>query len=192
MDFAPRHDQLGGADDVGKFIRAFLVMNADPSSARGGASGFTLAEVLIAAGLFVFVVTAIVTLSLGYEGAGRRTALQMLADHRATIAINRMVYGMGTVRGLRTARSSTVNLQSGSGGWQLSFVDTIGQTNRIEFDGARQRLLMHPGSLLIGTNITAATVVVSSTGAALRVRARVAEGRFISESDLESSVRWRN
>lgn len=168
-------------------------MNAEPSSARRGhSSGFTLAEVLIAAGLFVLVVTAIMTLSLGYEGTGRQTALLMLADHRATVAMNRMVYGIGSVRGLRTARSSSVNLQSGATGWQLSFVDTIGQTNRIEFDSVRQRLLMHPGGLLIGTNITAATVAVSPTGALLRVRARVAEGRFAGESSLESNVRWRN
>lgn len=168
-------------------------MNGSRANRRDRVSdGFTLAEVLIAASLVVFVVTAIMALSLGYEGTGRRTALQMLADHRATVALNRMVYGTGSLRGLRTARSSSVNLQNDVSGWQLSFVDSLGHTNRIEFDSLRQRMLMQPGNLLIGTNITAASATVSSSGAVLRVRARVVEGRFVGESDLATNVRWRN
>lgn len=161
-------------------------------SSRKSRSGFTLPEALIAGTLLVIVIGSALMLYLAYGRVWRSAAVRMEADRQATLAMNRMVYGIGTARGLRTARAESVTLEPLAGGWRLSFADYLNQTNRIEFDSAQRRLLLQPGNRLIGANITQASANISLTGAVLSVRATIREGLFNADSTAGSAVRWRN
>ena len=142
--------------------------------------------------LLTLVISGALVLYLAYGRVWRSAAVRMEADRQATLAMNRMVYGVGAGRGLRTARAGSASLQPLTDGWRLSFTDSLNQTNRIEFDGGHRRLMSQPGNRLVGANITHATVTISVTGAVLTVRTAIREGRFNAESTVSSAVRWRN
>ena len=72
-------------------------------------NGFTLVEVMMALGLFLLIVAGTISVYLMCHEVWRSTSLKMDTTQYASIALARMVYGLGTNNGLRTAASIDVN-----------------------------------------------------------------------------------
>lgn len=153
--------------------------------------GFTLTESLLAIAFTAAMATSGLTLYLMYQRVWQSVKLQIEADRRATLALNRMLYGVGNRKGLRSARGSSVTLENASGGWNLSYVGFANQTNRIEFRSAPATLTLQPGNILLGTNIVQASAAVTYLEAELMVRSGIAEGRFTATNEVRTLVRWR-
>ena len=85
-----------------------------PLSAIGGKnstflSAFTLLEVLIALALFGLVMAGTIEVYIMCNKVWHATSLSMDTSRMASLAIQRMVYGLGTNCGLRSAASISVN-----------------------------------------------------------------------------------
>lgn len=154
-------------------------------------AGFTLTESLLAAFFTAMLATGGLTLYLMYERLWRSVNLQIETERRATLAMSRMLYGVGARRGLRAARGSSVALENVAGGWNLSYIGFANQTNRIEFRSTNTTLKLQPGNILLGTNVVQATVTQTLSRAELMVRVGMTEGRFQATNEVRTLVRWR-
>lgn len=154
-------------------------------------AGFTLTESLLAAVFTALLATAGLTLYLMYQSLWRSVNLQIETERRATLAMSRMLYGVGTRKGLRSARGSSVALENVAGGWNLTYVGFANQTNRVEFRGTNTTLTLQPGNILLGTNVVQATVTQTLSRAELMVRVGITEGRFRATNEVRTLVRWR-
>lgn len=116
----------------------------------------------------------------------------MEADRQATLAVSRMVNGTGGRKGLRSAVGSSVELQTISDGWNLSYVGYGSQTNRVEYRSGARTLTLQPGGVRLGTNVVQATVSQMVGRADISVRVGLNEGRFSATNEVRTRVRWRN
>lgn len=66
-------------------------------------NGFTLVELLIAVGLFGLIMAGVISVYLICQRMWLATTMKMQTTMTATMALNRMVYGIGTNHGLRAA-----------------------------------------------------------------------------------------
>ncbi len=76
---------------------------------EGRPGGFTLVEVMIALSLFGLVVAGTLGVFILCQRMWRATALQMETARLAGLAVDRMVYGLGSNNGLRGAASVEVD-----------------------------------------------------------------------------------
>lgn len=154
-------------------------------------AGFTLTESLVAAAFTALLVTSGLTLHLMYQRLWQSVNLQIETERRATLAMSRMLYGIGTRKGLRSARGSSVALENVTEGWNLSYVGFANQTNRIEFRRTPKTLMLQPGNVLLGTNVVQATVTQTLSQVELMVRVGITEGRFQATNEVRTLLRWR-
>ncbi len=75
--------------------------------------GFTLVELMVAVGLFSLVVAGSVGVYIMCQKIWRATTLNMDTSRMASLAIQRMVYGVGTNSGLRSAASVALDTNVG-------------------------------------------------------------------------------
>ena len=71
--------------------------------------GFTLIEVMMAVGLFLLIVAGTLSVYIMCMQTWHSTSLKMETTHSVSLAIARMVYGLGTNNGLRTAAKVVVD-----------------------------------------------------------------------------------
>ncbi len=154
--------------------------------------GFTLTEILVTMLIMGIVAAAVFPLFIVCHRFWRSVNLRVEVDRRATLALNRMVYGVGASHGLRTARQGTVMLTPAEDGWSLSYVDVKNRTNRIVYSQTDHRLTLHPGPTTLGEQIESAQAVVNPRTLDLTVRVHQVEGRFEATGMAQTSIRWRN
>ncbi|MFC1461096.1 type II secretion system protein J, partial [Verrucomicrobiota bacterium] len=77
--------------------------------ARRVRNGFTLVEVMIAVSLFTLVMGGTISVFLMCQRVWHSTSLKIQTTHDANMAMARMVYGLGTNSGLRSASFADVN-----------------------------------------------------------------------------------
>ncbi len=159
-----------------------------------GRSGYTLTEVLLATSVSVTVVALTVGLYLGIFRSWRGMEQRMQADREVNSALNRMIYGTGDRRGIRSASDVTLATNTPSGGWTLTYGIDLGtpQTNRIVYAPTTRSLVLTPGSLLIGTNITLAAVSLQANSLSLTLRVDRVEGSLTARREISSRIAWRN
>jgi Tfp pilus assembly protein PilW len=88
-------------------------------------AGFTLAEALVASGIGSFVIAGMLILYLGFlRSYNDTTSLRNTSSH-ASMALERMVHGVGTNVGLFEASASTVTVTYPSGGWLCSYTNSF-------------------------------------------------------------------
>lgn len=76
-------------------------------------AGFTLLELMIAVGLFSLVIAGSLGVYIMCQRLWRATSLSMDTSRMASLAIQRMVYGVGTNSGLRSVAMVTLNTNVG-------------------------------------------------------------------------------
>jgi len=84
-------------------------------------SAFTLLELMIAVGLFTLVIAGSLGVYIMCQRMWRATSLSMDTSRMASLAIQRMVYGVETNSGLRGSVASMVVLQSNAYGHPYPF-----------------------------------------------------------------------
>lgn len=96
----------------------------EPGTFRKGCRGFTLVELLIALGLFGLVMAGSFSVYIMCQRMWRATALSMNTARMASLAIERMVYGMGNNSGLRAAASIVVDTNHHKDAVSVNYWDT--------------------------------------------------------------------
>jgi type II secretory pathway pseudopilin PulG len=97
-------------------------MNTTKLNSRMSSNGFTLVEVLVATGIGSFVVAGVMILSMAFLWSYRDTTSLRNTSSSASLALERMVHGVGGNAGLLAAQASTViTVTQPSGSWLCSY-----------------------------------------------------------------------
>jgi len=102
-------------------------MNTARTNGRRSSGGFTLAEMAVAMGIGTVVIAGMLTLFITFLRSYNSTTLMRNTSARASIALERMVYGVGTNAGLREAQTNDVVVTYPSGGWRIAYTNLICQ-----------------------------------------------------------------
>lgn len=80
----------------------------EPGTFFNGSLGFTLVELMIAVGMFGMIMAGAIGVYVMCQKLWHATSLGMMTSRDGNIALSRLVYGIGTNNGLRTASSISV------------------------------------------------------------------------------------
>jgi len=83
--------------------------------------GFTLVEVAISTAIALIVITGTLNVFISFLRSYNATTLMRNTSSRASLALERMVYGVSTNDGLREAMVGSASASYTSGGWTLSY-----------------------------------------------------------------------
>jgi len=140
-------------------------------------AGFTLAEALVAMGIGVFVVAGMLQLYMGFLRAYRDTTSLRNTSSRASLALERMVHGIGGNAGLLEAPVSSVVVTYPSSGWLCAY------TNNLSFQYTPTTKLITDQS----GNTICSGVIASSLSCATNTVGGATNGCTISVTVSESS-----
>jgi hypothetical protein len=159
---------------------------------KSGRHAFALVEVLMGSALGVLIIASALFVYLSCWRTWRRIDARMDVDQDVNLTMNRMVYGMGGFRGIRSA--SQVTLATNGSGWTLSY-QTGGaspQTNRFTYSATASNLVFDPGSQTIGKNLSRAQVNLGASLLTVTLRVDRVVGGVAVRREIGSSVGWRN
>ena len=91
-------------------------------------------------GIATVVIAGTLTLFTLFLRSYNSTTLMRNTSSRASLALERMVYGVGTNSGLREASTNSVTVTYPSGGWKIAYTNlyfqyTVGTSNITDQDG---------------------------------------------------------
>ncbi len=193
------------------------------SIVRDGKSrnGFTLVEIMIAVGIFSLVIAGTISVFIMCQKMWHSCSLEMQTTQDGSLAMAKMVYGIGTNCGLRTAASITVNDKCGyclstnyplpanssdhglSGGtpnrsWRITSSNEFDGKHYIDYNSLASNIVFWPdiGSPpsreLICNYICNAVVSNTSDGIFITIAVERIEGMFSSTNQLSTFIKMRN
>lgn len=89
-------------------MKSGVTQNKEPGTFGNDYRGFTLVELMIAVGLFSLVIAGSLGVYIMCQRMWCATSLSMDTSRMASLAIERMVYGVGTNSGLRAAATASI------------------------------------------------------------------------------------
>ena len=161
-------------------------MKTSVSSTRKAPGGFTLVEMAVSMAILTVVIAGTLTLFISFLRSYNATTLLRNTSARSSLALERMVYGVGTNMGLREATASDVSVTYPSGGWKIAYTN-------LYFQYSTNTLRVYDQSdKTVCTNVVYSTATNYTTGC--RVWVTVAEsagGRTITNA-MSSYAQFRN
>ncbi len=159
-------------------------------------SGFTIIEVLIASFLTIVVLTSAWSLFIAYQQIWRETSVRVEANRTASMALHRIVYGMGSAScGLRGAGDAVLT-SSTTNGWILNYTDRSNNpAGTFQYRGDTRTLSYTPPSgadQVVAQSISSSLVNIQSNALTVSIEVDLTQGRFSSTRQLNTTVRWRN
>ena len=156
--------------------------------------GFTLVEVMIATSISLMVVAGMVGLFISMLTSWKEMTLRLDADSDVNIAMSRMVYGMGGRLGLRSASSGSVQITSGAGGWTVRYLTggAAPQTNSFVYSASADTLVLNPGAVLAGRNISYAWIATQGSYLVVTLRVDKVEGSLDARREIGTTIACRN
>ena len=160
-----------------------------------GKGGFTLVEALIAVAISTVVLASAWGLFLTYVSAQGDLTVQVEANRIATMALSRMVYGVGGANtGLRAA--AAVEMDSNADGWELRVEDQDGlDTGTFEYEASQQALSFRAPDgreTRFAQSISWADAQIQSNAVVVSLRVDLRRGRHAATQELSTAMRWRN
>jgi len=151
-------------------------------------AGMTLVEMMVAMSIGSAVIAAMLTMFVWFGRSYNNTSLQRVASQRSNLALERMVYGVGTNIGLRAAKASTVIITNNAAGWKVSYTNLW-----FQYTVATKRIADQSGKT-IATNVFASTVVPTSktNGCDFSITVVEAGGGRLVTNTMVTFVQFRN
>ena len=163
-------------------------------STRGG---FTLVEMMMATSVLVAVVISTLSLFLNLQGSWHTYSLTSQSAQDASVALERIMYGIDTNGGMRSVASTDVALVQSNGAqgqtngaWRL-YLDGAAQARYLEYLPQAGRIVNQNGDALC-EHLTSATVSLSSGGCEFALRVGQSRGRRSGHSSMRTYVQFRN
>ena len=170
-------------------------MTREKQTGLSGCGGHTLPEVMIAASISLMIAGTAIGLFTSTMSSWNGVKLRLGVDSDVNLAMSRMVYGMGGRFGLRCAASESVAITpDGNGGWTVQY-NTGGsgpQTNSFTYSAVDRTLVFNPGSLIVGRNLSLASVVKQDALLVVTLRLDKADGARETRREIASSISFRN
>ena len=99
-----------------------LRRSSDGFTPQCDTAGFTLAEALVAMGIGSFVIAGMMILYIGFLRSYRDTTSLRNTSSRASLALERMVHGIGTNAGLLEAQVTGMTVSTNNG-WRIAYTN---------------------------------------------------------------------
>jgi type II secretory pathway pseudopilin PulG len=99
-------------------------MKIASTTTRKGSDGFTLVELSVSTAIAILVVAGTLSVFISFLRSYNNTTLMRNTSSRASLGLERMVYGIGTNDGLRETSADSVTTSYASGGWKLSYTNS--------------------------------------------------------------------
>jgi prepilin-type N-terminal cleavage/methylation domain-containing protein len=155
---------------------------------RRGANGFTLVEMLISVAVLTIVIVGTFNVFVQSLRSYNATTLMRISATHASLALDRMVYGVGTNYSLREAPKASITISNvASTYWKIAY------TNGTYFQwSSTTKKITDQSGKCIGTNVVASTLSTNGGGASITVSvAESAGGRTITNT-MSTFVQFRN
>ncbi len=152
------------------------------------ASGFTLVEMLVSVAVLTIVIVGTFNVFVQSIRSFNATTLMRTSEVRASMALDRMVYGVGTNQGLREAGQAGVTISNvASTYWK------IGYTNNVYFQwSSTTTCITDQNGKTIGTNIFASTLSTNGSGCTISLSAVESGGGRVITNNMSTFVQFRN
>ena len=162
-------------------------MKTAPRSILRRQRGFTLAEALVSMSIGSVVIAGALSLFIFFGRSYNATTLVRNTSTKADLALERMVYGVGTNIGLRAASQSAVTVSSTSTNWQITY-----NTNFwFRYTGSTGKIV-NQSNKVICSNVTASSVGYYTNGCDISITVVESAGGKQSTNTMSSYVAFRN
>lgn len=184
-------------------------------------NGFTLLEMMIVVGIFSLVIAGTINVYIMCQKIWHSTSLKMQTVQDGSLAMARMVYGIGTNCGLRAAAGITVGNMRGyctsgnyplpanssdhyltagtpNGSWRITYSNSFDGVKWIDYNTAASNIVFWPdinsssSRQLICNYVSGAAVSNTSGGLSVSITVARNEGRFSATNQLDTFVEIRN
>jgi prepilin-type N-terminal cleavage/methylation domain-containing protein len=181
-------------------IRLNLRKSSNGFTPQRDTAGFTLPEMLVATAIGSFVIAGVLVLYVGFLRSYRDTTLLRNTSSRASLALERMVHGVGTNAGLIEASASTVAVSYSSGGWRCAYSNAFSASpNPLFFQYApASGLITNEGGKTICSGVSTSTFACTTSalgvtnGCKISVTVAESSGGHSYNNVMTSFVQFRN
>ena len=149
--------------------------------------GFTLVEMCISMGIVTLVTVGMFNVFWQVLKTYNETSLMSITAKQASMALDRMVIGIGTNAGLREAQASTVTTTSTTTNWQLSYNSGLTFTYY-----TNTHAIVDQSGKCIVSNLVASTVTNTTNGVQISVSVAQSCGGRTLTNTMETFVQFRN
>ncbi|MDD5482272.1 MAG: prepilin-type N-terminal cleavage/methylation domain-containing protein [Kiritimatiellae bacterium] len=155
-------------------------------------SAFTLLEIMIAMAIFGLVAAGTISVYIMCNKIWHTTALSMQMTRESSLALSRLVYGVGPDSGLRSAGMAVVSNISG-GGWRLTISNLYTGISYAGYNSQQSNIYFPDTNSVICRNVSASSVTTNADGA-VRVQLTVVkrDGLFAASNTVGTLVKMRN
>ena len=163
-------------------------MKTPGTNRRRSSGGFTLVEMLISVSILTIVIVGTFNVFIQNLRSYNATTLMRTSATRASLALDRMVYGVGTNNGLREAARASVTISNVSSTfWRLSL------TNNTYFQwSSANKCITDQSGKTLGTNIIASTLSTNGSGCTISLSAAESGGGRVITNTMATFVQFRN
>jgi type II secretory pathway component PulJ len=149
--------------------------------------GFTLVEMCISMGIVALVTVGMFNVFWQVLQTYNETSLMSITAKQASMALDRMVIGVGTNAGLREAQASTVTTTSTSTNWQFSYNTGLSFT----YYTNTQTIVDQSGKCIV-SNLVSSTVTNMTNGVQISVSVAQSCGGRTLTNTMSTFVEFRN
>ncbi len=153
-------------------------------------SGFTLVEIMIVLVTFGLVLIALFSFFWGTQNAWRVAELDMETSFDASLALERIVYGITPDSGIRSGISATCS--NTASGWVLQVISIDGMPVSYVYDRNLKTIVLSPGAQTVCEDVSDATAVLTDGGVTLSVTVDRRVGAYDSSITMTTFVILRN
>jgi prepilin-type N-terminal cleavage/methylation domain-containing protein len=162
-------------------------MKRNDLPARRSSRGFTLIEMCMSMAIITLVTVGVFNVFYQVLLSYNETSLMSTTAVQASLALDRMVVGIGTNAGLREAQASTVTTTSTSSNWQFSYNSGLSFT----YASATSNIVDQSGNKIVA-DLVASTLTNTTNGVQIFVSvAQSCGGRRLTNT-MGTFVEFRN
>jgi prepilin-type N-terminal cleavage/methylation domain-containing protein len=161
-------------------------------SGRKSAGGFTLIEMLISVSVMTIVIVGTFDVFVQTIRSYNETSLMSMSEKRASLALDRMVIGVGTNYGLREAAAASVIATNLNGtDWKLSYSNQ-NSFLYFKYNAGTTNAIFDQSGKLICTNVISSTLINLTNGCKITVTVAESGGGRILTNAMNTFVEYRN
>ncbi len=162
-------------------------MKSFPTKTRRAGGAFTLVEMAVSMAIAIAVVVGTLDLFIFFLRSYNAATLLRNASTRASMGLERMVYGVGTNLNLREAAASQVAVSTSNNYWQITY-----NTNFFfRYSGSAQEITDQSGKIIC-TNVLTSTLAYNTNGCWVSLTVTDSGGGRTVTNTMATFVKFRN
>ena len=167
-------------------------MRSSLLSGRRSTGGFTLVEMAMSFAIVTLVAVGTFNVFISFLRSYNTTTLTRTATTRASIGMDRIIFGVGTNAGLREAVATSVTVTYSNGGWTLTYSNALDSAVKYFKYTTNKLMIVDWSGKLICTNVLSSTATNYSNGCQLTLSVAESGGGRIMTNGVTTFVQYRN